>query len=347
MALVAAALCGGWLPAAVVVGTASASVPGAAATDFRIRDDRVAESSGLVLSRSHPHTVWTANDSGDSARIFAVDTRTGRTTGVHAFGAPVTDVEGLAITPEGRVLVADIGDNARRREVVRVFWFDEPALGTTSGGWASWELAYPDGAHDAESIAVDPRTGRVVVVTKGAEGAVYGLPVEPSRRGVNRLQRLADAPATATDAVFLADGSALAVRTYTQLVLLDRSTWRPVARSVLPLQRQGETIALAPDHDGLLVGSEGSRSPVQQVTLPAVATSAPPTSDATPTGTAPTASRAGADAGAGAGADAGAGDAADRPPVDRAQLVAGVGGAVALVLVALVVVRLARRAQRR
>ncbi len=30
----------------------------AAATDFRILDDRVAESSGLALSRAHPHTVW-------------------------------------------------------------------------------------------------------------------------------------------------------------------------------------------------------------------------------------------------------------------------------------------------
>ena len=43
--------------------------------DFRIEDARITESSGLALSMRHPHTVWTVNDSGDSARVFAVDTR--------------------------------------------------------------------------------------------------------------------------------------------------------------------------------------------------------------------------------------------------------------------------------
>jgi hypothetical protein len=331
----------------------------AASGDFRILDDRVAESSGLVLSRAHPHTVWTTNDSGDTARLFAVDTRTGRTTGVHSFGAPVVDVEALAITPQGRVIVADIGDNARRRDVVRIFWFDEPALGRTSGAWASWELAYPDGSHDAESVAVDPRTGRVLVVTKGADGAVYALPERPSRQGVNRLERLADAPAVATDAVFLADGSALAVRTYTRLVLLDPTTWRPTVSAVLPLQRQGETIALAQDGRHLLVGSEGNRSPVQQVTVPVAPPADPAPTPAATSTTSATATRVPAPATSTSSASpssaatpapapqATARDAEATPKVDRAQLVAGVAGSVALVLVALMATWLARRAQRR
>ncbi|MEO5983698.1 MAG: hypothetical protein ABIQ13_15440 [Pedococcus sp.] len=338
--LLAAAL----LTAGAVGMAWAASGPAVAAGgDFRILDDRVSESSGLVLSRAHPHTVWTTNDSGDAARLFAVDTRTGRTTGVHTFGAPVVDVEALAITPRGRLLVADIGDNRRSRDVVRIFWFDEPALGDTSGSWASWELSYPDGPHDAESIAVDPSSGRVLLVTKGADGAVYSLPAKPSRHGVNRLQRLAAAPAVATDAVFLADGSALAVRTYTRLVLLDPTTWRPLGSSLLPLQRQGETIALAPGGSGLLVGSEGSRSPVQQVAVPVTpvvspttaATTRPSTTSAATTGpstmTGETASAASPSPGS-----------VGSPPVNRAQLVAGVGGSVALVLVALLLTWRAR-----
>ncbi len=173
-----AALVATGLATAGAVGTAWASpgVVGAAGADFRILDSRVTESSGLALSRRHPHTVWTTNDSGDTARLFAVDTRTGRTVGVHTFGAPVVDVEALAITPGGRLLVADIGDNRGNRQVPRIFWFDEPALGDTSGSWKSWELSYPDGPHNAESIAVDPRTGRVLVVTKESDAAVYALP---------------------------------------------------------------------------------------------------------------------------------------------------------------------------
>ena len=319
--------------------------------DFPVLDERVTESSGLALSRRHPHTVWTANDSGDGPRLFAVDTRTGRTTGVHTYGAPVRDVEALAVTPQGRVLVGDLGDNTASRSVVRIFWFDEPDLGRTSGGWASWELVYPDGPHDAESLAVDPRTGRVHVVTKGASGAVYVLPPKPSRSGVNRLTRVGPAPAFATDAVFLADGSGLLVRTYTQVVRLDPSTFRAVGSALLPLQRQGETIALAPGGDRLLVGSEGVRSTVRVVDVPP----ALPATATTPTGpsttpsttspgsagsTSPTATTAPAPAATSGG---------PRPaslPVSGRQVVWAASSSAALVLLALLTTWLARRAWR-
>lgn len=277
--------------AACVVGMPSAAL-GARADDVDVRmsDPRITESSGLALSRAHPHTVWTVNDSGDAARVFAVDTRTGATVGVRTFDAPVRDVEALTITPQGRMLVADIGDNGRSREVVRVFWFDEPALGQTTGGWSSWELAYPDGPHDAESLAVHPVTGQVVIVTKASEGAgVYALPANPSRQGVNRLTRLGPAPDTATDAVFLPDGSALMVRGYFSLHRLDARTWRETARAVLPLQPQGESLSLAPG-GGLLVGSEGKRSRLQQIGVPGAPTPATPTAPTTTPTSVPTAS---------------------------------------------------------
>lgn len=263
-----AALC---LP---VLGQAAATADDG---DFRVADARITESSGLASSRVHPHTVWTVNDSGDTARVFAVDTRTGRTVGVHRFDAPVWDVEALALDPDGRLLVGDIGDNTGSRKLARIFWFDEPALGETSGGWASWEVAYPDGPHDAEALAVHPRTGRVYVVTKGRAGGVYALPERPSRRGVNRLQRLAPAPATVTDAVFLPDGSGLVVRTYTHALLLDAQSFLQVAGERLPLQPQGETVAVAPGGDGLLVGSEGRGSLVQGVPVPRPSRAAPET----------------------------------------------------------------------
>jgi hypothetical protein len=324
----------------------------AAGGDFQVLDQRVTESSGLALSVRHPHTVWTANDSGDSARIFAVDTRTGRTTGVHTYGAPVRDVEALAVTPQGRVLVGDLGDNASDRRMVRIFWFDEPDLGQTSGRWASWELEYPDGPHDAESLAVDPRTGRVYVVTKGATGAVYALPPEPSRRGVNRLIRVGSAPAIATDAVFLADGSGLIVRTYTRVVRLDPTTYREVGAALLPLQRQGETIALAPGGGRLLVGSEGARSTVRVVdvppasptTTPTTATSGPATSTSPTSGSAagPTSPTPAAPSPVASSPSATSPSAS--PPVSGRQVVWGVSSSAALVLVALLTTWLARRA---
>ena len=326
--------------------------PGAVAdrVDFRFEDSRISESSGLALSARHPHTVWTVNDSGDAARVFAVDTRTGATVGMHTFDATVRDVEALAITPQGRLLVADIGDNAASREVVSVFWFDEPQLGRTSGAdgeQPSWELAYPDGPHDAESLAVDPRTGRVLVVTKDRAGGIYALPKSPRRAGVNRLTKVGTAPATVTDAVFLPDGSALAVRTYTSLHLLDPDTFAPLTTILLPLQPQGETLSVAPGRTALLVGSEGRRSRVQQVDVPALpgasATSAPSAPPTTPTASATSTTSATA-ASPAAGADASG--QSRSPRADGGQLFAGLGASAGLVLLAFLVARFAGRHRR-
>lgn len=351
-ALLAAAAVG--VPGA---GSAAAEQPAAVAADarvdFRFEDSRISESSGLALSARHPHTVWTVNDSGDSARVFAVDTRTGATVGVHTFDADVRDVEALAVTAHGRMLVADVGDNGTSRDVVRVFLFDEPALGRTAGGppGQSWELAYPDGPHDAEALAVDPRTGRVLVVTKNRLGGIYALPKSPRRAGANRLTRVGTAPATVTDAVFLPDGSALAVRTYTSLHLLDPDTLVPLTSTLLPLQPQGETVAVAPGRTALLVGSEGKHSRVQHVDVPALpgasATSVPTAPPTTPTASATSATSATTSATAASpvsGADASREPRA--PRADGGQLFAGLGASAGLVLLAFLVARLSGRRRR-
>ena len=316
--------------------------------DFRFEDARISESSGLALSVRHPHTVWTVNDSGDSARVFAVDTRTGATVGVHTFDATVRDVEALAVTPQGRMLVADIGDNDASRTVVRVFWFDEPALGATSGPrGASWELSYPDGPHDAEALAVDPRSGQVLVVTKARVGGIYALPKSPSRSGVNRLVRVGTAPPAVTDAVFLPDGSALALRTYTSVELVDRDTFAGLLSTRLPLQPQGESLAVAPAGTGLLVGSEGTGSRVQEVDLPRLPGAATPTTSSSgPPTTPPTVPTATATTTVPTpGTRTGGADGVPLAP-NRGELVAGLGASAGLVLLALLVVRLSRRHRR-
>ncbi len=342
--------------AAALLTAAAVGVPGATAeaadarVDFRFEDARISESSGLALSVRHPHTVWTVNDSGDLARVFAVDTRTGTTVGVHTFTAKVRDVEALAITPQGRMLVADIGDNGASRDVVSIYWFDEPALGTTTepgGRTASWELAYPDGPHDAEAVAVDPRSGRILVVTKDRVGGIYALPTSPSRRGVNRLTRVGTAPPTVTDAVFVPDRSALALRGYTSLDQVDPDTFAGLLRTPLPLQPQGETIAVAPGGRALLIGSEGRRSRVQEVKLPALP-KAPddPSSAPTPSTSSPIAPSGGSPTPAASPSTSETAEEGARPRVDRGELWAGLGALLGLVLLAAVVVRLAGRRPR-
>jgi hypothetical protein len=325
------------LVTACAAAAAATTPPGGPVT---LVDPRITESSGLAASRRHPGTVWTTNDSGDGARLFAVDADTGATVGVHRYGAPVRDVEALAVTRTGRVLVGDIGDNSASRELVRVFWFDEPALGETSGTWASWELDYPDGPHDAEALASDPTSDRVVVVTKGATGGIYALPDTPSRQGVNRLERVGTVDARVTDATYLPDGSALVVRTYASLLVLDPVTWAVQATARLPVQPQGETVTVL--GDSLLVGSEGSGSQLVPVTVPARSTTQPtPSASAAPTTGTPTSTSTGRPR---SGA---AGDRDDVAPRDVLRggwrWAAAAGAVLSLAVAALLLARDARR----
>ena len=125
-----------------------------------LADERVTESSGPGGRPAPPRDrcgrpTTPATGRGSSRSTPAAGGRPG----VHRYGAPGRDVEALAVSGTGRVLVGDVGDNTGpSRDLVRVFWFDEPALGTaTSGRWASWGSApTPTGPHDAEALAADP-----------------------------------------------------------------------------------------------------------------------------------------------------------------------------------------------
>lgn len=84
------------------------------------------ESSGLAASRKFPGVFWTHNDSGDWARIFAVD-ETGALltppanaqspfTGFRIEGAKNRDWESICTDDKGNLIIADTGNNSNRRK---------------------------------------------------------------------------------------------------------------------------------------------------------------------------------------------------------------------------------------
>jgi hypothetical protein len=147
----------------------------------RIQDDELDEASGLVVGRLNPNVLWAHNDSGDSARLFAIDLE-GRTVARVALeGARSRDWEDLAIaSPGGRptLYVGDIGDNRREHEQIRVYRLPEPRLPDSSASgtpelltierFDEIVLTYPDGPRNAETLLVDPQSGDVIIVTKGS-----------------------------------------------------------------------------------------------------------------------------------------------------------------------------------
>src|SRR4051794_23165007 len=141
-------------------------------------DSRLKEVSGVVQSRAHPNVLWVHNDSGDTARMFAIQ-RNGTMIREYALaGADAIDWEDVALFPGsngGRdaLYFGDIGDNAKARAYITIYAIDEPdpATETTTSAVHSQRLLYPDGPHDAEAMFVDPATRDLFIVTKELSGA--------------------------------------------------------------------------------------------------------------------------------------------------------------------------------
>jgi hypothetical protein len=94
------------------------------------------EVSGIVDSRANPNTFWVHNDSGDTARFFAINHQGALLGTFPLSGAPLGDWEDIAIAPKpsgGNYLyLGDIGDNNSNRPYIIVYRTDEPTSTTST-----------------------------------------------------------------------------------------------------------------------------------------------------------------------------------------------------------------------
>lgn len=264
--LVAAAL----VAAPFAFGVASAAPADDAARGHEVAtvaDPAIVESSGLVVGGG---LAVTMNDSGDSARVFTVDLRTGETVGTTDFDDDATDLESLAPAGDGHVWVGDTGDNSKNRkdiEVTRV----PVGPGDREVAGETYHLRYPDGAQDAEALLAHPSTGRLYLVTKAAMGGtVYAAPARLDADRPNTLTAVGDAPALVTDGSFHPDGTHIVLRTYFDATVLTFPGLEPVAEFGLPEQQQGEGLAVSGD-GRVYLSSEGAGQPILRLDLPASA----------------------------------------------------------------------------
>lgn len=257
-------------PAAATTGAEGApepepTRPRAART---LHDPEIVESSGLARSGLPRPVLFTHNDSGDTARVFAVGAG-GRTRGELGLrGVRPVDWEDIASGPGRSLWIGDIGDNGRDRRTITVHRVLEPRR--LSIRWTtprSYRLAYPDGAHDAEALLVRPRTGRIFVVTKRGSGAgIYRAPKRLSTERVNRLTWVRSAPAEVTAGSFAPRGGYFVLGTYDDAWVYRGMRAAP-RRLALPHRGQGESLEVLARRT-VVVGSEGRRSEVQAVRVP-------------------------------------------------------------------------------
>jgi hypothetical protein len=279
--------------------TLVASTPGA------IASDALDETSGIAASRRVDGVWWVHNDSGDSARVFAIS-GTGQTLGEYPLsGATAVDWEDIAAGPgpvsgTSYLYVGDIGDNASARSTVQVYRVPEPLVDPTKplgapqtiGGVATLNLRYPDGAHDAEGLFVDPTNGDVYVVTKDLSGGVARVFLAPASSPVDgtvtTLTQVATVALGSLHGVTGADitpaGDVIALRTYFGVVLYPRPSGTTVANafaqpscagaappfgsSSSASEPQGEAIGFTRDGRGYLTVSEGLHPSLHRFVAP-------------------------------------------------------------------------------
>jgi hypothetical protein len=168
------------------VSATSAACRGTLSTGFRgpVADPVLDEISGIHVGVVNPGLFWVHNDSGDTARVFALNASGVTQREYTLTGAYAEDWEDIAVgrgpvagTPY--VYVGDIGDNNEDRTEIVVYRVPEPLVVagpvTTLGGAVALQFHYPDGSHDAEALLVDPATGDLVIITKNHSGGPAGI----------------------------------------------------------------------------------------------------------------------------------------------------------------------------
>ena len=297
--MTAAVLAGGAFAATLLGALAS---PGYAVTSdstllFKFADTQIDESSGLGTSSYGDGIVYTHNDSGDTARFFAVNS-SGATVAIYTLkGATAHDWEdmdtGTDASDKPVLYFGDIGDNSAKRTEIDVYQVPEPRGPSANVPWIRYRFAYPDGPHNAETLMVDPHTHRIFIASKAAigDGLLYEAPAVLSTTAMNELAIVVPqrtVPMLTTSGDISPDGKLMVLLTYFA------AYWSAGVNGELhefPVteQRQDEAIAFTRDGKSVLVGSEGVHSAVYRIALPAEAIAAD-AALATPTTSLPTSS---------------------------------------------------------
>jgi hypothetical protein len=248
-----------------------------------IENPELNEASGLAASRKNRGVLWAHNDSGDTGRLFALNTK-GKNLGIYTLvGVNAVDCEDIAIGPgptpaKDYLYLGDIGDNMAQRKDIMVYRVAEPTVSAAQAPATvkltkveKFRLQYEDGPRDAETLLVDPGNGDLYIISKrDAQPRIYRTAAANLKNGkISMLvykTHISMFWPTAGD--ISPDGSEIAVRGYR-----DAELWRRLPGSALweafnkapisiPLasEFQGEAIALT--KSGYFTTSEGENPPI-------------------------------------------------------------------------------------
>jgi hypothetical protein len=262
--------------------------------DATLQSPAVTEASGLAASPTATDALWLVNDSGSPAVLHLAGTDGSDRGTLTLEGVRNSDWEDLAsFTLDGKpyLLGADTGDHGSTRPECQLHIVAEPALpaagrklaGTASPAWTI-RFRYEDGPRDCESVAVDEKAGKILLISKRTTPPmIYELPLKPVGKDQLTAKKIGTIPipfpagnppvpfaAQPTGLDLSADGRGAVVVTYLGIFVFPRDaaeSW-PEAFAKAPLElgphllRQAESVAFSRDGSLVHAVSEGARSPL-------------------------------------------------------------------------------------
>ena len=259
-----------------------------------IQTEDVKESSGLAVSRCQPDVLWTHNDAGKDAIIYALSPD-GRHLGTwRVQGAENLDWEDAATVkdPGGKcfLLIGDIGDNDKARTELTVYRFAEPAItpeAANSNAKAplqtepaqAMRFSYADAKNNAEALLAHPQTGDLYILTKENKGpsAVYKVRAAWGSASPAKAEKLTeisfpgDPPGRLTGGAISPDGRRVIVtdiKNGYELKLPDGSAdvdaiWKQTPTIInLGDRPQGEAVSYNADGTAIYASSEKKNAPL-------------------------------------------------------------------------------------
>ena len=263
-----------------------------------LENQKLNEASGLARSNHAADLYWAINDDGPPV-IHALDSNGANLGVVRITAANNRDWEDIAsFTYNGKayLAVADIGDNDAKHDNVTVYIVEEPATSDTTIDIA-WRIdfSYPNGALDAESLAVDATGEEIYVLSKRTVPAVlYKLPLATTAQEVVIATRVAeldslpqpskrelrDAAGSGwgwqpTGMDFAADGRSALILTYAGVNYFSRGqqqSWSEALQGQamhlkLGKFKNAESITYTTDGEAALVTVEKKHAPVLRISL--------------------------------------------------------------------------------
>mmetsp|Transcript_27099 Transcript_27099/g.59280 ORF Transcript_27099/g.59280 Transcript_27099/m.59280 type:complete len:561 (-) Transcript_27099:53-1735(-) len=291
-------LCIAYMAVTFVASTAAVGGYGDGETPFLpgvevgiVSANPIREASGLAASRINPNVLYTHNDRGDVARIFAINTDGVFLGTVNLKFASNVDYEDISVGPgpdadASYIYVADTGNNffeRQPRDNIVIYRFLEPTITARNSVFEDQStmireidvltLYYPFAfVHDAETLLVDPTDGKLYIITK-RNGDNYVYRTTEAWEAGNAEKTLEytgrmGSPDDATGGDVSADGMEVLVKNRGNVVYFRRNSPSDDLASLLVQQGlflpyetepQGEAIAFSANGNGYYTISEAKR----------------------------------------------------------------------------------------